>query len=79
MHDTSHYWFLAKQHGWGWGFPVLWQGWAVLSLYVISLAVVSKAFSPDRRPGAFFSGVLVLSALFLAVVWATGEPAHWAR
>lgn len=30
-------WFPAKMFGWGWGFPVKWQGWVVFGLYLILL------------------------------------------
>jgi hypothetical protein len=23
----QRYWFPAKRYGWGWGFPLTWQGW----------------------------------------------------
>jgi hypothetical protein len=74
MHKTYHYWFLAKHHGWGWRFPVAWQGWAVLFIYTITLVVIGNVFRPDRRLGAFLSAVVLLSAAFLLVVWVTGEP-----
>ncbi|ARP80546.1 hypothetical protein CAL12_06660 [Bordetella genomosp. 8] len=77
MQETSHYWFLAKHHGWGWGFPVLWQGWAVLLVYIVSLIVIGNVLRPDRRLGAFLFAVVLLSAAFFLVVWATGEPPHW--
>ncbi|MEN2469427.1 MULTISPECIES: hypothetical protein [Burkholderia] len=77
MNDTHQYWFLAKEHGWGWGFPVLWQGWVVLLVYIASLVVVGNVFRPDRRPWAFFSAVMLLSALLVLVTWITGEPPHW--
>jgi hypothetical protein len=77
MHEISQYWFLAKPHGWGWGFPVLWQGWALLITYIISLVLIGNVFRPDRRLGAFLSAVVLLSAAFLFVVWATGEPPRW--
>ncbi|PRE45417.1 hypothetical protein C6P97_07335 [Burkholderia multivorans] len=77
MHETSHYWFLAKDYGWGWGFPVLWQGWAVLLVYIFSLLLIGKVFRPDRRLGPFLFAVVLLSAAFFGVVWATGEPPQW--
>jgi hypothetical protein len=32
-------WFPAKRYGWGWGFPTVWQGWAVLAAFFALLAV----------------------------------------
>jgi len=30
MQTNGDYWFPAKRYGWGWGFPITWQGWLVL-------------------------------------------------
>ncbi len=27
-------WFGARKYGWGWGFPITWQGWLVLIGYL---------------------------------------------
>ena len=35
--DHHKYWFPAKRYGWGWGPPVTWQGWVVLSAYILAL------------------------------------------
>lgn len=71
------YWFPAKSHGWGWGVPATWQGWLVLLAYVALMVGIGFRYPPDRQQGRFVLAVLALSAVFLAVVWATGEPPHW--
>ncbi|NIE88793.1 MULTISPECIES: hypothetical protein [unclassified Burkholderia] len=70
-------WFPAKTHGWGWGAPATWQGWLVLLAYVVLMSGAAFVYPPKRGQGRFLLAVLVLSAVFLAVVWATGETPRW--
>jgi hypothetical protein len=73
----SRYWFPAKRYGWGWGLPVVWQGWAVLVVFMILM--ISGAFlcPPNVSLVHFFAYVIVLSALFAGICWLKGEPPHW--
>jgi hypothetical protein len=45
---APRYWFLAKQHGWGWGLPVTWQGWAAMAVFVFIL--VGEFWLPPLPP-----------------------------
>ena len=71
------YWFPAKTHGWGWGLPTVWQGWATLAVG-FSLCVLGGIFIPrEEQPllyGVFMVGVV---AALLAVCSAKGEPPAW--
>lgn len=76
--SSKNIWFPAKRYGWGWGLPVAWQGWLFLlawfavfagglaycQLHVIALAM-------------FWSFVLVMILLLLAVCLAKGEKPRW--
>lgn len=67
------YWFRAKRHGWGWGLPAAWQGWLVLSAYIVLVAVgVLWLFA-----GAGIAVILlyntVLASGYLAVCWVKGD------
>jgi hypothetical protein len=35
--NDKKFWFPAMKYGVGWGFPVTWQGWAVLLAYIALL------------------------------------------
>ena len=70
------YWFPAKRFGWGWGPPTRWQGWAVLVGYFVSLALLSMVIG--RGSGLWFGiGVLLLTAVLIAICWYKGEPPRW--
>ena len=72
-------WFPAKSYGWGWGLPVVWQGWAVLVGWIALLCAgtVWTLEYPNLR--AIF--VIVMLVAFFAVCWAKGERprARWGR
>jgi hypothetical protein len=74
---NPHYWFPAKQYGWGWGPPRCWQGWAVLVAYLLAIAlmvpfILARAGKNDAV--VFAMGVTVL---LLYVVYKKGEPPGW--
>ncbi|SDH34938.1 hypothetical protein [Paraburkholderia phenazinium] len=77
MSPTHEYWFPAKRYGWGWGFPVRWQGWAALIGYFLLLGVVALCFPPGLHSLAFALLVALLSLALVAVCWMKGEPPRW--
>lgn len=77
MTDTKKYWFPAKRYGWGWGAPIAWQGWAVVAVYALLLAVASLLFAPAGNPITFIAYTTCISGLLVSVCWAKGEPLHW--
>ena len=71
-------WFKAKSHGWGWGLPTTWQGWAVYAAYVALIAWASLAFRPDHGDlGMFLACTLGGSAVLLLVCFLKGEKPTW--
>lgn len=77
MSPTHEYWFPAKRYGWGWGFPVRWQGWAALIVYFLLLGAVALRFPPGLHSLAFALLVALLSLSVVAVCWMKGEPPRW--
>jgi hypothetical protein len=77
MPSTRDYWFPAKRYGWGWGFPVRWQGWAAMIVYFLLLGAVIVVYQPVRHPLAFAILVALLTLVLLAVCWLKGEPPRW--
>ena len=71
------YWFPAKRYGWGWGLPSMWQGWVVLALYALLVALGVVLFPPRREPVAFVAYVVALTVLLMAICWLKGEPPRW--
>jgi hypothetical protein len=66
-------WFKAKQYGYGW-YPVTWQGWGVLGLYVIGLFVAIYAI---QNPLLFVVHIAILTTFLIVVCVAKGEGAKW--
>ncbi len=73
-------WFRAKRYGWGW-YPITWQGWAVIALYVISLLHI--AFDMPKFPstldliGDLILPITGLTMILISVCYKTGEKPHW--
>jgi hypothetical protein len=77
MVPISQYWFPAKRYGWGWGFPVRWEGWATLIVYIVLLGLTCAWFPPARRPLGFALSVASLTLALVVVCWFKGEPPRW--
>lgn len=77
MEQSPKYWFPAKQYGWGWGLPSAWQGWVVLAVYLALMLGGLVVFNPATNPNAYGVCAAVVSAVFMLVVWRTGEPPAW--
>jgi len=74
---TPKYWFPAKRYGWGWGLPSTWQGWVVFVTYAALVAAGIPLFRIPKRPLVYGLYVLVLTVVFVAICWRTGEPPRW--
>ena len=77
----KHYWFRAKQYGWGW-YPSRWQGWLVLFVWVgifsafVSIVNIWLNFSWWAPVLAILIG-FVWVAVLIAICWVKGEPPRW--
>lgn len=77
MTEKPPYWFPAKRYGWGWGVPVVWQGWVALILFFGLLALGAVWLLPSYGDLAFVGYASVLAALLVLVCWLKGEPPAW--
>ena len=69
-------WFPAKRYGYGWGFPIRWQGWVVFVLYFGVVIAAGVAFA-RTRPGVFLGCMAVSTALLVAVCSRKGVAPKW--
>jgi hypothetical protein len=74
-------WFKAKKYGYGW-YPATWQGWAVLLMYVFSLAanlifVNNHSHSVSDFLMTFFPQAYIMTVFLIIICSATGEEAKW--
>lgn len=74
--NEKRYWFPAKRYGFGWGLPCSWQGWLVLSGYVLLLAT-GRVLLPPSQTIKFVVYVVALSVVLVAICYAKGEPPKW--
>lgn len=68
------YWFPAKKYGFGWGLPQTWQGWVTVAVFLLCLELATYFFQPRENPVLYSLVVVLLSAIFLVVVYLKGEP-----
>lgn len=70
------YWFPAKRYGWGWGLPGMWQGWAVLVLWVATLVLAIRYLIPSNIY-AHLAFTAAMVGVLLAICYIKGEPPRW--
>ncbi|WP_324698271.1 hypothetical protein ACLIMP_06495 [Novosphingobium aerophilum] len=71
MHESTKdgAWFAPKRFGYGAGVPIAWQGWALLLLYVASvagIALLNRAGTTGARMAALALFLLV-TGLFVVI------------
>jgi hypothetical protein len=77
MQAKGSYWFPAKRYGWGWGFPITWQGWLVFAAFFALVLLGIYLFPPRQSLAAFLLYVIALTVLLVGVCWFKGEPPRW--
>lgn len=78
MSQNNPYWFSAKRHGFGWGFPTCRQGWFVLLIYAVLLVGGGfLCFLLDRPILWLCVLAVVLTLCLFAVFRLKGPPARW--
>jgi hypothetical protein len=76
--ERTAYWFPAKRYGWGWGPPCRWQGWAVLTVWLVVLLAGALTLARHRHgPVAHVLWVAAMSLALLCVAYWKGEPPRW--
>ena len=61
-------WFAPKRYGYGAGWPLTWQGWGVLGLYVLTLVIliiIARRSLPLAQAGIFLLIILATSLLMI--------------
>ena len=77
MRNEQQYWFPAKRNGFGWSLPTVWQGYATVAIYLLALTAFSIITPPSKEPFVYAVGFLILTTLFVTIVWRKGEPLRW--
>ena len=61
-------WFAPKRYGYGAGWPLTWQGWGLLGLYVLTLIIliiIARRSLPLAQAGIFLLITLATSLLLI--------------
>ena len=74
--DKCQPWFRAKKYGWGWSWPLTWQGWLVIAVYGALVAFGAWRFTQTHAM-AFVPAFALLTLALLGICWATGERPRW--
>ena len=59
-------WFAAKRYGVGAGWPIAWQGWALIAGFLLAVGFALWLFGPDDP--AALSIILPVTAAFLIII-----------
>lgn len=73
-------WFRAKMFGWGW-YPVSWEGWVVIALYVYAVIKSTWALAPQHSGSdelfALAIRIVPPTICLLIICYAKGERPRW--
>ncbi|QNN64945.1 hypothetical protein H9L12_12150 [Sphingomonas rhizophila] len=67
-------WFAPKRYGLGAGWPIAWQGWAVLAAFMLLVGIALLIFGPDD-PAAL--AIVIPAVIGLAIVTALTTRGGW--
>ena len=70
--DHKDWWFPAKKYGYGWGLPDCRQGWLVLFVFSL-LVAVGRFFLRGQSTALIIVSYTVLTIVFLGIVYCKGE------
>lgn len=86
MAAKKNYWFKTKSHGWGWGLPLTWQGWASFGAFVaiwlwalVTFVLNGQEVTQSQDVTNF---LLVMAVDVIALVFVSfkyGEPPTWGK
>ncbi len=79
--ENKKLWFRAKRFGWGW-YPSSWEGWMVIALYVVVIAIhsinVEKFATSGTEVLINFVLPIIINTVFLIIIcYAKGEKPYW--
>lgn len=71
-------WFKAKKYGYGW-YPATWQGWLVVFVYLIILAILIIVFETNIQKflWPYIISVVILTSILILISYKKGEKAKW--
>jgi hypothetical protein len=77
MDSGPRYWFRAKRYGWGWGLPLTWEGWLVITVWLCVLVAVVPSLRSHRHVLDRVVIIVGMVAALTGVCYWKGEPLRW--
>jgi hypothetical protein len=77
LSEPKQYWFPAMRYGWGWGLPIAWQGWVAWIAFLGLMVAGDFIFPPNEDILRFALYAAVVVVIFVATLFAKGEPPKW--
>lgn len=77
MTSKKDVWFPAKKNGWGWGKPVVWQGWVVMVSYLLTITLFSYVYDPKTELFNWSVAVGACTLVLIAMYIWKGEAPSW--
>jgi hypothetical protein len=77
--NEKEIWFPAIKYGFGWSFPITWQGWAIFVAYLVMLlggGYVAKTNATSFN-AAFVLYSIAITVVFICICWLKGEKLGW--
>ena len=79
--NPKGFWFRRKLYGWGW-FPVKWQGWFVIAIFILFILVSSLQLQSNPSPTdagitGFMFKVFLSVIILILVCYKKGERPRW--
>lgn len=77
-------WFKRKHYGWGW-YPVSWEGWLVVLVFIVLLLINGFYFSFNASSGtpSLFNIIIFLIIIIISIIvmfwicYKKGEKPRW--
>ena len=70
-------WFRRKKYGYGWSLPATWQGWIVFVAYLVFIIWNVQGFKNSHGSSKIFIGLILPTAIFIAIIYLTSEKPGW--
>ena len=74
MEEKPRYWFAAKRSGYGWTWPLTWEGWAAYGVWFGTFFIAFPFIHPEERPIRALSIVIGMIIPLAALCYWKGEP-----
>lgn len=82
MTKKVQYWFKAKRYGYGWSYPLTWQGWLAYAIclagFIGHTTLAARFVERSNSQGVLLFGTSCTWLIaVVSICYKKGEPARW--